>query len=78
MITAASTSAGGGTGSFILTLVIAAVVFAAYWVPSIVAFRRRVPNRGAVAVVNGFLGWTFVGWVVALALACRSVPQPAS
>ena len=25
---------------------------------------------GGVLVVNFFLGWTFVGWVVALAMAC--------
>jgi hypothetical protein len=25
-----------------------------------------------VVVINVFLGWTFVGWVVALAMACRT------
>jgi hypothetical protein len=46
-------------------------------VPTIVAYRRHVPNRGAVVVINAFLGWTLIGWVVALAMACRSVPQAA-
>ena len=78
MIIAASAGTGGGTASFILTLVIIAVVIAAYWAPSIVALRRHVPNRGAVVVVNAFLGWTLIGWVVALAMACRAVPQPAA
>jgi hypothetical protein len=27
-----------------------------------------------VIVVNVFLGWTLIGWVVALAMAARSVP----
>jgi hypothetical protein len=31
-----------------------------------------VPNLGSVAVINTFLGWTFIGWVVALAMAARS------
>jgi len=53
------------------------LVIVAYWVPTIVAVARKAPNRGSVAVINGFLGWTFVGWVVALAMACRSVPEPA-
>ncbi|MUL76445.1 superinfection immunity protein [Mycobacterium sp. CBMA226] len=37
-----------------------------------VAANRKVPNVGSVIVINLFLGWTFVGWVVALAMAMRS------
>jgi hypothetical protein len=55
--------------------VAAIAVIAAYWAPSIVALARKVPNRGSVAVVNAFLGWTVIGWIVALAMACRSVPH---
>jgi len=48
----------------------------AYWVPSMVAVgrRRQIPNVGSVIVINLFLGWTVVGWVVALAMAVRSRP----
>ncbi|HXA88731.1 MAG TPA: superinfection immunity protein [Mycobacterium sp.] len=28
-----------------------------------------MPNAGSVAVINLFLGWTFIGWVVAPAMA---------
>jgi hypothetical protein len=45
---------------------------AAYFAPTIVAGSRRPPHIGSVIVVNVFLGWTIVGWVVALAMACRS------
>ena len=51
-----------------------ALVCIAYWAPSITAGVRRVPNVGSVIVVNLFLGWTVVGWIVALAMACRSIP----
>jgi hypothetical protein len=47
---------------------------AAYFAPTITALARKVPNRGSVIVVNLLLGWTVVGWVVALAMACRSKP----
>ncbi|MEU9089931.1 superinfection immunity protein [Streptomyces sp. NPDC087901] len=47
----------------------------AYFVPTVVAFSRGVPNKGSVLVVNLFLGWTLVGWVVAMAMAARSA-QP--
>jgi hypothetical protein len=53
-------------------------LIAAYWAPTITALTRRVPNRGSVVVVNLFLGWTVVGWVVALAMACRSKPTVAA
>lgn len=40
-----------------------------------VAIRRRVPNTGSIIVIDIFLGWTLVGWVVAMAMACRSIPR---
>lgn len=40
-----------------------------YFAPSIVAYRRETPNKGSVLVLNVFLGWTFLGWVIALAMA---------
>ena len=43
-----------------------------YFAPSIVAWNRQVRNFGSVLVINIFLGWTLVGWVVALAMAVRS------
>jgi hypothetical protein len=51
---------------------IIAVSVAFYLLPVIIAGIRRVPGIGAVAVINVLLGWTLVGWVVALALALRS------
>ena len=46
-----------------------------YFIPSIVAWARSVKNVGSIIVVNVFLGWTFIGWVVALAWACSSSKQ---
>lgn len=40
-----------------------------YFVPSFVAWARHHRNEGAIGVLNLFLGWTFVGWVVALVWA---------
>jgi hypothetical protein len=45
------------------------VLFAAYWLPTIIAGHRRISLAPAVMIVNLFLGWTFIGWVVALAMA---------
>jgi hypothetical protein len=63
----ASSSGGGGAAVFV-----AIVVIGAYFLPTIVAVARKVTNQGSVAVINFFLGWTLIGWVVALAMACRT------
>jgi Superinfection immunity protein len=43
-----------------------------YFVPTFVAHRRGHRNAGAIAVLNILLGWTLIGWVVALVWACTS------
>jgi hypothetical protein len=68
LITAAAT-ADNSTGGAIAIIIIGTLL---YFVPLIVAALRRVRNLGSVAVVNFFLGWTLIGWVVALAMACRT------
>jgi hypothetical protein len=40
-----------------------------YMLPSIVAKRRRHRQVKAILVVNIFLGWSFLGWVLSLAWA---------
>jgi hypothetical protein len=43
-----------------------------YFLPTIIAVSRKVRNQGSVAVINFFLGWTLIGWVIALAMAFRT------
>ena len=54
-------------GSFAM----ASVAF--YVLPVLIGWARHVPDIGAVAVIDILLGWTIIGWVVALAMALRSV-----
>ena len=58
---------------FLITIGVIAVVVA-YFIPTIIATQRKVPSSGSVVVVNFFLGWTVIGWIVALAMASRSAP----
>ena len=53
------------------------IILALYFVPVIIACCREHHNVGSIAIINVFLGWTFIGWVVALAMACSRV-QPTS
>ena len=52
-----------GTG-----IIIAIIIVIAYFIPTIIASKRDTINVNAVFVINLFLGWTFIGWVVALAM----------
>jgi uncharacterized membrane protein len=46
-----------------------------YCFPTIVAGLRSHPSGGSVLVINLFFGWTLIGWVISLALACSAVPE---
>jgi len=43
------------------------IMFLSYFLPSIVG--RKKKNANAICVLNIFLGWTFIGWIVALVWA---------
>jgi hypothetical protein len=55
-----------------MTFFVLIVLLSLYFLPSIVAVLRKAPDTGSVIVLNLLLGWTFVGWVVALAMAART------
>ena len=61
-------------------LLLTAVSLLVYFIPYIVAKQNKKQNAGAIGALNFFLGWTLVGWVVALVWAMSkdaNVPQPA-
>jgi hypothetical protein len=62
-------AAGGGISVLFL--------IALYMLPTIIGARRKVVNIGSVAAINILLGWTLIGWAVALAMALRTNPPHA-
>jgi uncharacterized membrane protein len=64
-------SLAGGFGVLLVVL----IGLAAYFAPTIVAFARQHHQANTVLVINLFLGWTFIGWVVALAMAVGAVER---
>lgn len=46
-----------------------AVLAAIYFLPAIVAALVKNPQAGAIFILNMLLGWTGIGWVVALVWA---------
>jgi hypothetical protein len=63
-------SAGGTVLSFVL--------LGLYFVPTFLAVLWSVPRMARVIVVNVFLGFTVIGWFVALALVLRARPKHGS
>ncbi|MGH9734346.1 MAG: superinfection immunity protein [Candidatus Acidiferrales bacterium] len=56
------------------SFVVIALILILYFLPSVIAWNKR--SFGPVMAINFFLGWTLVGWVVALAWALKDDPQP--
>ena len=60
---------------FLAVAVIIAILL--YFLPAIVADSRDHQNKIAVCALNLLLGWTFVGWVVAMVWALKESDKPA-
>ncbi len=46
--------------------------FLMYFLPTIVAFARSKRDTTSILLLNLFLGWTMIGWVVALVWAFKT------
>jgi hypothetical protein len=64
----------GNTAELICAWVLT-VLTLGYMLPWAIAASRGKSNSVAVALVNLFAGWTFVGWVAALVMACGAHQQ---
>jgi hypothetical protein len=53
----------------ILTLILLALI--SYFLPTIVASNWHHPDKDAIFVINLFLGWSLIGWMIALAWASQ-------
>ncbi|MFA5176891.1 MAG: superinfection immunity protein [Candidatus Omnitrophota bacterium] len=50
----------------ILELLLVVLIFALYFLPTLIAFLRQHKNKLAIFLLNLLLGWTVLGWVVSL------------
>ena len=49
------------------------LVLAAFHLPLVIAFRRRHPQRFAIAALNLLLGFTGIGWCLAFVWALTAI-----
>ncbi|WP_374634797.1 superinfection immunity protein [Ferrovibrio sp.] len=53
------------------TLILGVVLATVYFLPALIAHRRRAPRAGLILLANIVLGWTILGWIVLLLMALR-------
>ena len=46
--------------------------FVMYFLPSIIGLARNKRDITAIVLLNFFLGWTMIGWIVALVWAVKT------
>lgn len=54
------------------------MVIALYFLPLIVAWLRGHHNKASIFLLNLFLGWTVIGWIVALIWSASAIKQKSS
>ena len=54
----------------ILVLLIIGAFFALYMLPTVVAYFRKKRNLVPILLVNLLLGWSLIGWIVAMVYGC--------
>lgn len=60
-------------GTLISSFIVLGIMLSLYMLPSIIAFRRHHHNRGSILMLNLFLGWTLLGWVIALSMSASGI-----
>jgi len=56
-------------------VVVVVLLLAAYFAPTAIAVSRSHPHAASIFVINLFLGWSLIGWVVALAMSVSGFQQ---
>lgn len=51
-------------------------VLAVYFMPTLLGLRYDKSNTKKIFLINLFLGFTLLGWLVSLFLACKAEPKP--
>jgi hypothetical protein len=53
------------------------ILISLYLIPTFIALLRHHHNVSGVFLVNLLVGWTGLGWIAALVMACLPGPKPA-
>lgn len=56
-------------------LIVLLILIGIYLIPTIIAISRKAYYAAAAITINILLGWTFLGWVIALILSLLNKPD---
>lgn len=56
-------------------LIVLLILIGIYLIPTIIAICRKAYYAAAAITINILLGWTFLGWVIALILSLLNTPN---
>ena len=52
------------------------ITVAVYILPTLLAWKRQSSRRWRITLINLLLGWTLVGWIVAMVMTFAYEPPP--
>lgn len=55
--------------AILIMIVIVLVFIVLYLFPSVIAIKKKHKDLIKILIINIFLGWTIVGWIISLVLA---------
>jgi hypothetical protein len=73
-----STDTGQGLVGALIIFLMVCFCLVIWLIPALVASIRHHHNLGAIWCLTIFLGWTFIGWVIALVWAFTNAPVQSS
>lgn len=75
-ISSCVTQIGDAHGVSTATILFAGLAIIFYLLPSFVAYKRGRTNKSPILLLNLLLGWTFIGWVIALVWSTTTPTAP--
>ena len=51
-----------------IVISIVLILITLYFIPSIIAIKKRHKDLSKILMINIFLGWTIVGWIISLVI----------
>lgn len=69
-------AADGGGGTVFFGFIVIVIGGGIYLAPTIIASRKGHPNTTSIAIINITLGWSLIGWIIALVWAVKESEAP--
>lgn len=52
-------------------LVVFGILIVVFWLPTIIAYKNKMPNRLTMGILNAVFGATVIGWLILIIMVTR-------